>query len=164
MPFQNNQNCAANHPHFITICVLRYQSDRQHVGIFFRLFVFHIAAEQEAIKLILFFFHHWETPVAPLALDYVNAKTKVYNFLLFFFLNFLKILYLMYIMNIYKYIYNDDTVIHNNYKMINDKKQNNINTRGENYIKSNKLFFRVVFYLLLLCEVGLDPLPSRWLL
>lgn len=28
----------------------------------------------------------------------------------------------MYIMNIYKYIYNDDTVIHNNYKMINDKK------------------------------------------
>lgn len=68
-------------------------------------------------------------------------------------------------MNIYKYINNDDTVIHNNYKMINDKKkQNDINTRGENYIKSNKLFFRVVFYLLLLCEVGLDPLPSRWLL
>lgn len=98
------------------------------------------------------------------ALDYVNAKTKVYNFLLFFFLNFLKILYLLYIMNIYKYIYNDDTVIHNNYKMINDKKQSDINTRGENYIKSNKLFFRVVFYLLLLCEVGLDPLPSRWLL
>lgn len=89
----------------------------------FFLFVFHTEAEQEAIKLILilFFFHHWETPVAPLALDYVNAKTKVYNFLLFFFLNFLKILYLMYIMNIYKYIYNDDTVIHNNYKMINDK-------------------------------------------
>lgn len=132
---------------------------------FFHLFVFHTEAEQEAIKLILFFFHHWETPVAPLALDYVNAKTKVYNFLLFFFLNFLKILYLMYIMNIYKYIYNDDTVIHNNYKMINDKKkQNDINKRGENYIKSNKLFFRVVFYLLLLCEVGLDPLPSRWLL
>lgn len=36
-------------------------------------------------------------------------------------------------------IYKDDAVIHN-YKMIND----HIN-EGKKYIKSNKLFFRVVF-------------------
>lgn len=104
MPFQNNQNCAANQPHLATSCVLCYQSDRQHVALLC-LFVFHTEAEQEAIKLILFCFTTGKTPIAPLALDYVNAKTKVYNFLLFFFLNFLTILYLMYIMNIYKYIY-----------------------------------------------------------
>lgn len=47
----------------------------------------------------------------------------------------------------YIYIYNDDTtnIIHNNYKMINNNNNdNNINER-KNYIKSNKLFFRVVF-------------------
>lgn len=37
-------------------------------------------------------------------------------------------------------IYKDDAVIHNNYKMIND----HIN-EGKKYLKSNKLFFRVVF-------------------
>lgn len=44
------------------------------------------------------------------------------------------------------YIYNDDTtnIIHNNYKMINNNNDDNINER-KNYIKSNKLFFRVVF-------------------
>lgn len=44
------------------------------------------------------------------------------------------------------YIYNDDTtnILHNNYKMINNN-DNNINERKKIYIKSNKLFFRVVF-------------------
>lgn len=53
----------------------------------------------------------------------------------------------MYNININIYIYNDDTtnIIHNNYKMINNNNNdNNINER-KNYIKSNKLFFRVVF-------------------
>lgn len=35
-------------------------------------------------------------------------------------------------------------IIHNNYKMINNNNDDNINKR-KNYIKSNKLFFRVVF-------------------
>lgn len=35
-------------------------------------------------------------------------------------------------------------IIHNNYKMINNNNNDNINKR-KNYIKSNKLFFRVVF-------------------
>lgn len=43
------------------------------------------------------------------------------------------------------YIQNDDTTnIYNNYEMINNNNDNNINER-KNYIKSNKLFFRVVF-------------------
>lgn len=91
-----------------------------------------------------------------------ECQNKSLQFSSLFFLNFLKILYLMYIMNIYKYIYNDDTVDTIIKRWLMTKKQNDI--KGGNYIKSNKLFFRVVFYLLLLCEVGLDPLPSRWLL
>lgn len=96
------QRISLTSPRFVSCAI-------SHIGstspFFVCLFVFHTEAEQEAIKLILFCFTTGKTPIAPLALDYVNAKTKVYNFLLFFFLNFLTILYLMYIMNIYKYIY-----------------------------------------------------------
>lgn len=47
--------------------------------------------------------------------------------------------------NIYIYLYIYDYIIHDNYKMIhNNNNDNNINER-KNYIKSNKLFFRVVF-------------------
>lgn len=84
--------------------------------------------------------YHCKTHVfiAPLTLDYVNAKQK-FTISFFFFLNFLKILYLM-----YKNIYTTN-IIHNNYKMINNNNDNINERRKKNYIKSNKLFFRVVF-------------------
>lgn len=121
MPFQNNQNCAANHPHVATICVLRYQSDRQHVGLLPFVCFPHEGGTGSNKTDFCFSFITGKHPSLHSRLIMWMPKQK-FTISFFFLPEFFKALVFdVHYEYIYKYIYNDDTVIHNNYKMINDK-------------------------------------------